>query len=123
VTVGLHLARTLVAVAERHVVAAQITAGRTAAGEQDGDEHQRSYDRPAARAGYERLALAYWRARRLAATVTALRADLAGGPDRDDPSGTAAVWDLSVHASAVADACTLSWSGCSPHPPTTTLRR
>jgi len=103
----LHLTRLLVAVAERDAVAAELALGAGARDSHDVDEHQDTYDTATVRAAFERLALAHWRARRLSATVTALRDTMLGVADDNDeddyPSGTAEMWNLTVHTTIAAD--------------------
>jgi len=109
----LHLARILVAVAERHAVAAELGCGPDGLDGHDVDTHQDTYDTATVRATFERLALAHWRSRRLVATVTALRKALVGdGPDPDDPDadfeqeedGLVLMWGLAEHTTIAADA-------------------
>jgi hypothetical protein len=105
----LHLARLLVAVAERHAISAELAAGRAGldVGELDVEEHQGTYDTATVRATFERLALVHWRARRLTATVTTLREAMLGARDLDeddDPSGMAPLWNLAAHTTIAADA-------------------
>jgi hypothetical protein len=94
-----------VAVAERHAVAAELVLGPDARDGHDVDEHQGIYDAASVRAAFERFALAHWRARRLTATVTALRDAVDAGVDDedDDPSGMAELWDLVVHTAVAGD--------------------
>jgi hypothetical protein len=102
----LHLARLLVAVAERHAIAAELALGVDARHGHDVDEHQQTYDTASVRAAFELLTLAHWRARRLTATVTALR-DTAGASaedEDDDPDGMTELWNLAVHTTLAADA-------------------
>ena len=105
----LHLTRLLVAVAECHAVTAELALGADACDGHDIDEYQDTYDTATVRAAFERLALAHWRARRLSATVTALRDTMLGAAgidndEDDDPSGMAQMWNLTVHAAIAADA-------------------
>jgi len=109
---SLHLARVLVAVAERHAVAAELACGADGLDGHDVETHQDTYDTATVRATFERLALAHWRARRLVATVTALRKAMVGdGPDLDDPDAeiepedpAALMWGLAEHTTIAADA-------------------
>ncbi len=99
----LHLARLLVAVAERHAIAAELVLGAEARGGRDVDKHQETYDTASVRAAFELLALAHWRAGRLTATVTALR-DTARAGVVDDPSGMTELRNLAVHTTIAGDA-------------------
>lgn len=108
----LHLTRMLVAVAERHAVAAELACGPDGRDGHDVDTYQDTYDTATVRAMFERLALAHWRSRRLVATVTALRKAMVGdGPDLDDPDAdvededaSALMWGLAEHTTIAADA-------------------
>lgn len=100
----LHLARLLVAVAERHAIAAELVLGAEARGGRDVDKHQETYDTASVRAAFELLALAHWRAGRLTATVTALRDTARAGVVDDDPSGMTELWNLAVHTTIAGDA-------------------
>ena len=100
----LHLARLLVAVAERHAIAAELVLGAEARGGRDVDKHQETYDTASVRAAFELLALAHWRTGRLTATVTALRDTARAGVVDDDPSGMTELWNLAVHTTIAGDA-------------------
>ena len=130
----LDLARCLVAVAERHALAAQVEAARAAlAGEgerdptgvaADSDDVDSGYDLETARGFIERLALASWRADRLSTAMSRLRAAAPGAPTPDadgdldddldddavddavddDPSWVSELWDMAEHATIATDA-------------------